>query len=166
MLEWKDLNHWKARLHAQRLDRTTPATPGRFKKERMPAGNLPECRKRKGTPVFRYPPGYRNEPFDDEESDDLFLPKDNIPGPKIKQESINSISSAEIDALYDDPDLPYTTSSQSSKRSKVDLSGRFSVKPPPTPLRAGTASLATPMPSPIRDGSLFSSTKKRIDVNE
>lgn len=154
--EWKYLDHWKARLHAQRLDKITR---GEVKKER------PEGRKRKGTPIFKYPPGYRNEESDDDESDDLFLPKESTTAPKIKRESNISISSEEMYALYGDSEPPYRTSSQSSKRSKHDLSGRFSVRPS-TPLRAGTGRLETPMPSSIRQGKPFQSTNKKIDVNE
>lgn len=162
IVEWKDLDYWKARLRAQLLNKSTP---GGTKKERVPVGIMPEGRKRKGTPKFKYPPGYHNEELDDEESEDLFLPKENTAGPKIKRESDNSMSSEEMNALYDDPDPPHPTPSQSSKRSKLDLSGRFSMRPS-TPLRAGTGRLATPMPSPIRHGPPFQSTKKKVDVNE
>lgn len=160
--DWKYLDHWKTRLHAQRMDKTTP---GGVKKERLAAGRMPEAHKRKRTPPFKFPPGYRNEEVDDEEPDDLFLPRGDTAGPKIKQESNNSISLEEMDALYGDSDPPYLTSSQSSKRSKLDLSGRFSIRPS-TPLRAGTGRLATPMPSSVRHGTPFQSTNKKIDVNE
>ena len=152
IFEWKDLDHWKATLRAQLLNKNPP---GGVKKERLPVGGMPEGRKRKGTPKFKYPPGYHNEELDDEESDDLFLPKENTAGPKIKRESHNSISSEEMNALYDDPDPPYPTSSQPSKRSKLNLSGRFSMRPS-TPLRAG----------PTRHGPPFQSTEKKVDVNE
>lgn len=161
IVEWKCINHWKARLHAQRLDKTTP---GGVKKEGLTAGKMPEGRKRKGTPKFRYPPEYRNEESDDEESDDLFL-KGNTAGPKIKRESNNSISSEEMDALYGDPDPVYPRSSQSSKRSKLDLSGRFSMRPS-TPLRASSGRLATPMPSTARHGTPFRSTNQKIGIND
>ena len=152
--EWKYLDHWKTRLQAG-----TPT--GGSKRQKLPVG---KDLKRKGTPNFKYPPGYRNEEVDDEESDDLFLPKGNTAGPKIKRESINSFSSEEIDALYDDADPPYPTSSQSSKRSKLDLSGRFSMRPS-TPSRAGPGKLATPVPS-ARRGTPSQSTNQKIDVNE
>lgn len=120
--------------------------------------------KRKGTPEFKYPPGYRNEALDDEEPEDLFLPQGNPTGPKIKRESINSFSSEEMDDLYDDADPPYPTFSQSSKRSKVDSSGRFSMRPF-TPLAAGPGKLVTPSPSVPR-GTPYQSINKNIDVNE
>ena len=154
--EWKELDHWKARLHAQRLDRA----PCGVKKEKLPVGKKHQMFKRKGTPVFRYPPGYCNEELDDEESDDLFLPKDNNSQPKIKREPMSSFSSDEVDALYDDADPPYRTSSQSSKRSKLDISGRFSARPSP-PLGASPGKYATP-----RRGTPSQSTNKNIDVNE
>lgn len=159
--EWKYLDHWKARLNAQRPERTS--TKG-SKKEKMPLGKKYQALKRKGTPTFRYPPGYRNEEMDDEESDDLFLPKGDPAGPKIKRESINSFSSEEIDALYDDADPPYPTSSQSSKRSKLDLSGRFSIRPS-TSSRADTSKLTTAMPS-LHRGMPSQSTNKNIGINE
>lgn len=159
IVDWKDLDHWKAKLRA--LNKFTPVG---IKKEALPAGKVPEGGKRKGTPKFKYPPGYHNEELDDEESEDLFLPQENVAGPKIKRESNNTISSEEMNALYDDPDPPYPTSSQSSKRSKLDLSGRFSSRPS-TSLRAGTGGLSTPMPSPIRHGPPFQSTNKNLGVD-
>ena len=162
IFEWKYLDHWKARLHAQRMDQ---GTPGGVKKERLPAGRMSEGRKRKGTPQFKYPPGYHNEEVDDEESEHLFLPRDNSAGPKIKQETNYSISSDEMDALYSGPDPPYLSSSQSSKRSKLDFSGRFSLRPS-TPLRAGTGGLATPRSSSTRHATPFQTTSDKTDVNE
>ena len=159
ILEWKELDHWKARLHAQRLDQTTP---GGVKKERLHTERGPDARKRKGTPIFKYPPGYHNVELDDEESDDLFLPQGHAAGPKIKHEPNHSISSEEMEALYADPDPPYPTSSQSSKRSKLDSSGRFSMKPS-TPF---SGRLGTPMPSSMRNATPFNAAKKKVDVNE
>lgn len=158
---WKDLDYWKKNLHAQHPDRT--ATGG-AKKGKLPVGKVYRGLKRKGTPEFKYPPGYRNEALDDEEPEDLFLPQGNPAGPKIKRESINSFSSEEMDALYDDADPPYPTFSQSSKRSKVDPSGRFLMRPF-TPLAAGPGKLVTPRPSVPR-GTPFQSINKNIDVNE
>ena len=146
--EWKELDHWKARLHAQRLERA----PYGVKKEKLPVRK--KHQKRKGTPVFRYPPGYCNEELDDEEPDDLFLPKE------IKREPMDSFSLDEVDALYDDADQPYRTSSQSSKRSKLDVSGRFSTRPS-TPLGASPGKYATP-----RRGTPSQSTNKNTDINE
>lgn len=157
--EWKHLDHWKTRLSAQRSKR--PSAKG-SRQEKMPLKKKYQILKRKGTPTLKYPPGYRNEEVDDEESDDLFLPKGDSAGPKIKRESINSFSSEEIDALYDDADPPYPTSSQSSKRNKLDLSGRFSMTPS-TPLRAGPSNLTSPS---VHPGTPSQSIKKNIDVNE
>ena len=157
--EWKELDHWKARLHAQRLNRA----PYGAKKQKVPVEKDEkkyQTFKRKGTPAFRYPPGYCNEEMDDEESDDLFLPKDNTAQPKIKREPMNSFSSDEVDALYDNADPPYRTSSQSSKRSKLDVSGRFSTRPS-TPLGASPGKHATP-----RRGTPSQSISKNNDVNE
>lgn len=158
---WKDLDYWKKNLHAQHPDRTPT---GGAKKGKLPVGKVCRGLKRKGTPEFKYPPGYRNEALDDEEPEDLFLPQGNPAGPKIKRESINSFSSEEMDALYDDADPPYPTFSQSSKRSKVDSSGRFSMRPF-TPLAAGPGKLVTPRPSVLR-GTPYQSINKNIDVNE
>lgn len=159
IVEWKELEHWKARLHAQRMDHMTP---GGMKKEKLHTRKVPEGRKRKGTPNIKYPPGYRNEEVDDEESDNLFLPKGDAAAPEIKHEPNDSISWEEMEALYADPDPPYPTSSQSSKRSKLDLSGRFSIRPS-TPLNGR---LGTPTPSSIRHGTPFKAVNKKIDVNE
>ena len=164
IFEWKNLDHWKAKLHARRLDNTTPSGA---KKERLPAGRLRERRKRKCTPVFRHPPGYRREELyddDDDDSEDLFLRRENTGGPTIKRESI---SSDEMDDLYCDPDLPYPTSSRSTKRSKLDLSGRFSIRPS-TPLGAGTGKLATPRSSSTRHETPYqlTTTNEKSDVNE
>lgn len=96
---------------------------------KMPAaGKMPEKRKRKGTPTPKYPPGYIRDEVDDEESEDLFL----RPGaePTIKNEFSNSSSSAEADAMFDDLDPPIPVrGGQQSKRSKTDMSGRFSTRP-------------------------------------
>lgn len=117
IFEWKNLDHWKARLHAQPLDNNTPV---RTRKERLPTGDSLEGRKRKGMPESKFPPGYQYEESDDEETD-FFLPKDATAWPKIKQECNPSMSSEEMDALYSDPEPPYPASSQSSKRSKLDV---------------------------------------------
>ena len=158
--EWKELDHWKARLHAQRLDKALDKAPYRADKGKLPVGKKHVRFKRKGTPTLRYPPGYCNEELDDDEPDDLFLPKDNIAQPKIKREPMNSLSSDEVDALYDDADPPYRTSLQSSKRSKLDVSGRFS-KRPSTPLGASPSRYST-----HRRGTPSQSINKNIDVNE
>lgn len=155
--EWKELDYWKARLHAHRQERA----PCRVKKEKLPVGKKHQMFKRKGTPTFKYPPGYGNEELDDEEPDDLFLPKDNVTQPQIKPEPMNSFSSYEVDALYDDDTAPlYRKSSQSSKRSKLDVSGRFSTRPS-TPLGASPGKYTTP-----RRGTPSQLTNKTIDVNE
>ena len=162
ILEWKSLDFWKARLHAQRLDNSTP---GGFKKEGLSAEKMPKDRKRKGTPNFKYPPGYLNEELDDEEPDDVFLPKANAAASKIKQESSNSISSDEMDALYGDAGPPYPTPSQSSKRSKLDPSGRFSARSL-TPSISRNSRPTTATPSSLRHGTPYQSTKKKIVINE
>lgn len=161
IFEWKNLDHWKARLHAQPLDNNTPV---RTRKERLPTGDSLEGRKRKGMPESKFPPGYQYEESDDEETD-FFLPKDATAWPKIKQECNPSMSSEEMDALYSDPEPPYPASSQSSKRSKLDVSGHFSMRPS-TPSRAGTGKLATPMPIYPRYGTPLQSANKKLDVNE
>lgn len=162
ILDWKDLDHWKTRLYAQRRDKNTA---GGVNKERLPADSMSEGRKRKGTPRFKYPSGYCNEELDDEESEHLFIPKENTTGPKIKQEPYNSISSEEMDALYGGPDPPWLTSSQPNKRSKLDLFGRFSMRPS-TPSRDDTGRLTTPMSSAVCHGTPLQSTKKKTDVSE
>lgn len=159
ILEWKYLNHWKAKLHAQRLDQSTP---GAMKKERPYPAKVPEGRKRKGTPTFKYPPGYRNEELDDEEPDDLFLRQEDAGGPKIKHEPNGSISSEEMEALYADPDVSYPTSSRSSKRSKLDSSGRFSMRPS-TP---SNGRFGTPISSSLRHETPLNMTNKKVDINE
>ena len=161
-LEWKSLDHWKARLHAQRLDNSTPEG---FKKESLSAEKMPKDRKRKGTSNFKYHPGYRDEQIDDEEPNDIFLPKTNAAGSKIKQEYNNLISSDEMDALYGDADSSYPTPSQSSKRSKLDLSGRSSARPL-TPFISRNSRPTTATPSSLRHGTPYQSTKKKIDLNE
>ena len=160
--EWKYLDHWKAKLQGQRLERIPT---GGMKKDKFSVGKTDGAYKRKGSPRFRYPPGYHNEELDDEEPGDLFLPQDNGVGPKIKQETINSPSSEEMDALYDDADPPYPTSSYSSKRSKLGLAGRFSMRPSAAS-RSSTGRLASSMPSSARRGTPFEPTSRKIDVNE
>ena len=66
--------------------------------------------------------------------------EENNSTPKIKQEFSDS-TSTEIEGLYEDTDI--TTQPQLvSKRSKINLAGRFSVRPvyvrPGTPFRSGT----------------------------
>ena len=156
---WKDLDHWKTKLHAQRLERTPWGI-----KEKKPVGRKSPILKRKGTPTFKYPPGYYYEEVDDEEPEDLFRPKDNTVGPKIKREP-NPYSSEEIDALYDDDaDSSRLTSSQSSKRSKLDPSGRFSMRSS-TSSGAGSGKYATPTASVSR-GTPSQWADKKCNVNE
>lgn len=105
----------------------------------------PEKRKRKESPEFKYPPGYAREDVDDEESAELF----SRPGePNIKREHSASNSSAEVDALYDEPDPPVSLhGGQGFKRSKTDAGGLFTARPPlsahsTTPLRECSAAVA------------------------
>ena len=157
---WKHLDHWKERIIAQRLDK---AAPGQSKKEKS-HGKFPRDNKHKETSRSKYPPCYHHEASDDEESDDLFLPKTNTSEPKIKREFDFFISSEEMDALYDDPDPPYPTYSQ-SKKCKIDLPKQSSTKSS-TPSRTATSRPATRMPSSVRHGTPLQSTNKRIDANE
>ena len=126
---------------------------------------MPKDRKRKGTPVFKCPPGYHNEELDDEEPNYVFQSNANATGSKVKQEFDNSISSDEMDALYGDGDPSYPTSSQSSKRSKLDLSGRSSARPL-TPSISRNSRRTTATPYSLRHGTPYQSTKKKIDINE
>ena len=159
--EWRTLDHWKKKLQAQR-----PNNTGGLKKDKLPAARrMHEGLKRKGEPKTKYPPGYRHEELDDEESSNLFLPQGKPDGPTIKQESINSFSSEETDALYDDADPPYPTSSQSSKRSKLDLSGRFSMRPS-IPLRADHSRPSNAMPSSVRHGTPLQLSKMKFELDE
>ena len=52
------------------------------------------------------------------------LLKENLAEPRITRDFTNSVSSDEVDALHNNTDLLHPTSSQSSKRSKLDLSER------------------------------------------
>ena len=158
-LEWKSLDHWKIRLQAQRLN---DSIPGVFKKESWSAGKMPKDRKRKGTTPSKYPPGYHNEELDDEEPGDVFLSPANATGLNIKQEFNSSISSDEIDALYGDADTSYPTPFQSSKRSKLDLSGRSSARPL-TPFVSRNSRPMTATPFSLRHDQ---SAKERININE
>lgn len=80
-------------------------------------------RKRKGTPDFKFPPGYARVEADDDEGGDLFLPlAKEIAGPRIKNEFSDSVST-EIDALYENPDRTYSR----HKRGKLGITGRSSV---------------------------------------
>ena len=153
------LSYFKGRLRQQR--------PERFQSKAPPA-TAPEKRKRKGTPKFKFPPGYRREEADDEESSDLFVQEENNSTPKIKQEFSDS-TSAEIEGLYEDTDIT-TQPEPVSKRSKTNLAGRFSVRPvyvrPGTPFRSGTVN---PFSSEMRQ-SVSRATPmvraKNKDVNE
>ena len=161
-LKLESLDYWKARLYAQRLDNSTPEG---FKKQSLSAEKMPKDRKRKGTPHFKCPPGYHNEELDDEEPGDAFPSNANATGSNIKQEFNSSISADEMDALYGNADTSYPTPSQSSKRSKLDLSGRSSARPL-TPFISRNSRPTTATPSSLRHGTPYQSTKKKIDINE
>ncbi len=82
---------------------------------------------------------------DDDEGGDLFLPlAEAATGPKIKNEFSDS-TSAEIDALYEDPDSNYSRRVESNKRSKLGVAG-YSTVPPQIPVRNdGRSRPGTPM---------------------
>ena len=60
----------------------------------------------------------------------FFLLKENLAEPRIKRDFTNSSSPDEVDTLHNDVDLLHSTSSQSSKRSKLDLSMRSFARRP------------------------------------
>ena len=159
--EWKNLEYWKSKLRAQRLDENPPVG---CKKEKVPAKKMNPGVKRKGLPSFKYPRGYYDDELDDEEPDAPSLSKENPAGPQIKKEFINSMSPEEMDALYDDADPLYSASSEWSKRSKRDLSGRFSMRPS-TP-SSSTDGTAAPTHFPRRRGTPLQSTNIKTDFNE
>lgn len=122
-----DIGYWKRRLAAKEKARVSASGE---KGGMLPEGQQLENRKRKGTPKFRFPPGYAREKVDDDEGGDLFIPlADDAANPKMKNEFSDSLSSAEIDALYEDPDPPYPRRAEANKRKKLDVAGRFSVHP-------------------------------------
>ncbi|KAK4693831.1 hypothetical protein P7C71_g3633, partial [Lecanoromycetidae sp. Uapishka_2] len=122
---------------------------------------MPEKRKHKGMPAFKYPLGYTREEVDDEESSEFLKAGAE---PKIKNEFSDSNSSADIDSMYDDHDPAIQECEGQSKRSKRDTIARFSTRPT-TPLRqsdisrAGSASTS----HKSRAGSKFPAKKKNID---
>ena len=94
-------------------------------------------RKRKGTPSFKIPLGYVREEVDDNEGADTFLQCGSDIKPKIKKESSDSISSSELVTLYNKDTIPYSPyTAPSSKRSRLNLSGRCSTQPR-TPVKDG-----------------------------
>ena len=121
------LSYFKDRLRQQRSERF---------KSKVPAQTTPEKRKRKGTPKFKFPPGYRREEVDDEESNHLFL-QEIIAHPKIKRKLSDLTPSAEMEALYEDTDA-ITLPEPASKRSKMTIAGRFASMHPTTPFRSAT----------------------------
>lgn len=167
---WKDasehskdgLEYCKLRIRQQDLGRAESKVSS-IESKAAPKFKVPEKRKRKGTPTFKYPPGYAREDVDDEESEDLFLK----PGePKIKTENSKSMSSAEMDALCDEPDPPFGLSEgQQSKRSKTDTTGRFSTRPT-TPLKDCVFGMRDPSIATARNSraaSKMPASKKAIE---
>lgn len=117
--EGVSISYWKGRLIARAKD------PSKKDNQEI---ELSGNRKRKGTPEFKMPPGYSRDEGDDDEGKGLFLSPTGSSWPRIKQETNESTESAEIDALYEDPDPPYPRrSSESSKRSKLDEAGKFTL---------------------------------------
>ena len=153
-MQYHVLSYFKGRLRQQR--------PERFQ-SKAPTATAPEKRKRKGIPKFKFPPGYRREEVDDEESSGLFVQEENNSTPKIKQEFSDS-TSAEMEGLYEDADIT-TQPEPVSKRSKTNLAGRFSVRPGKS-FRSGTVN---PFSSEMRQ-SMSRATPmvraKEKDVNE
>lgn len=125
---------WKEKLMLRadnsqdaKIGKGLPANDGcdKTKSDRKLCGS----RKRKGTPDFKFPPGYARVEADDDEGGNLFLPlaKD-VTGPKIKNEFSDAVS-AEIDALYENPDPTYLRRPESNKRRNLGVEGHFSVPP-------------------------------------
>ena len=149
---WKDasehskdgLEYCKLRLRQQELGRGESKVPS-IESKAAPTYKAPEKRKRKGTPTFKYPPGYAEENVDDEESEDLFLK----PGePRIKTENSNWMFSAEMIELSDESDPPSgVLEAQHSKRSKTDTTGRFSSRPATPPRDSVGSRAASKLPA-------------------
>lgn len=160
----KGTKYWKDRLSAKERARLRAAeNPGGLYE-----GKQSESRKRKGTPRFKFPPGYAREEADDDEGGDIFLSlAEDKNGPKIKNEFSDSTPLTGIEPLHEEPDRLYPRRAESSKRNKLDLAGRFSLHSqepvreggrsrPGTPLIPGLgpwrASVATsnPQPTPLK----------------
>lgn len=129
--------------------------------------NEPANRKRKGTPTFKYPPGYTRESVDDDEGADIFLPPADSAGQKIKKEFGDGMTPAEIDEMYEDSDPPFPRrtvesskrsklngdsdppfprrTDEPSKRSKLNGAGRFSTRPVTPVKKEGLSCTDTPV---------------------
>ena len=129
--EDRSIGYWKERLAAKEAKGAAEARPGIIVN-----GKAPENRKRKGTPKTSFPPAYtRDEDMDDDEEANIFLPPAESIGPNIKDEFDGSSFSG-LTPLR--PGLPLET----SKRGKLDIAGRFSVRPTKSEARSR---LATPI---------------------
>ncbi len=117
--DWNRLEYWKDRLYAMKLaNDTAPVSNGNGK------------RKREAVPAtkpgyqFKWPPGFGPECGDGEEGDDeagLFLPSGESKRRKVKKEAVDTMTLAEINALYEDSDADALFSARKgSKRAVLD----------------------------------------------
>ena len=143
----------KKSIRQQRLGRGGPKAPtGSDDVEKI---------KRKGTPLFKYPPSPRVEAVDDEEPEDLFVRQESGSSQKIKKEPGDLASFADMGVCERSTDLTRSDSEQPNKKSRLDALGRSSMRPS-TPLRAATQDLSSRNMSTSR-GTPASSLKKEVD---
>ena len=117
--------------------------------------------KRKGTPLFKYPPGPRVEEVDDEEPEDLFVQQGSSTGHRIKKEPDDLASFADMGVCERSTDLTRSDSEQPHKKTRLDALGRSSVLPS-TPFRPVTQSLVSRHMSMSR-ATPASSLQKEVD---
>ena len=117
--------------------------------------------KRKGTPLFKYPPSPRVEEVDDEEPEDLFVRQESSIGHRIKKEPSDLASFANMDVDELSTDLTRSDSEQPQKKSRLDALGRSSMRPS-TPLRAATQGLISRYVSTDR-ATPGSNLEKKVD---
>ena len=115
----KDIGFWKDKLAAKEMAQLS----GGDLHDRNPV----ETRKRKGTPIFKLPPGYAMEDaVDDDELVVTFLQPGENAGPKTKSEFIGSSNTGTMEELYKDNDSPDSQrTDERNKRSRLDSVGRF-----------------------------------------
>ena len=160
---------WREAIRLYALEDPLPELKKTIRKQRLGRGGSKaptgsddnEKIKRKGTPLFKYPPGYSTEEVDDEEPDDLFIRRESSTGHRIKKEPSESAAFADMGACERFTDLTGSDSEQPKKKSRLDAFGRSSMRPS-TPFRAATQGLSS-RPMSMSCATPLSGLKKEVN---
>lgn len=130
--ELHDLSYWKDKLYATKLQEEQASAHAMPENKKITLGTRKRNHNVEPRDPFRW--------FDDGKDDDegSFLTSNPVPikvkkeGSNTTSQAINTMSQAENDALYEDPDYSSQSDVSRPKRAKHNLSSQSSTRPTPS----------------------------------